>query len=125
MTYEAKGYTILEGLLSPAEVKRLREALEVYVTTGRTGRNEFEGTSSKRIYSLVGRGKVFEQTVEHPRVLELTDRLLADNYLLTASQAICLMPGETPQPLHYDDSFYPIPRPRPAISVSTICSSRE
>lgn len=42
------------------------------------------------------------------------------NYLLTASQAINIHPGETAQPLHSDDVFYRIPRPRPAISVSTI-----
>src|SRR6185503_11947745 len=29
-------------------------------------------------------------------------------------------PGETVQPLHYDDGFYTIPRPRPSVSVSTI-----
>src|SRR3546814_3538558 len=31
-----------------------------------------------------------------------------------------IRPGETPQPIHYDDQFYRIPRPRPPISVSTI-----
>ena len=63
---------------------------------------------------------MFERTTEHPLVLELVDKLLHPGYLLTASQAICIHPGETPQPVHYDDSFYIIPRPRPAVSVSTI-----
>ncbi len=40
--------------------------------------------------------------------------------LLTASQAIWIRPGETPQPLHHDDTFYTVPRPRPMISLSTI-----
>jgi ectoine hydroxylase-related dioxygenase (phytanoyl-CoA dioxygenase family) len=53
-------------------------------------------------------------------VLDLLDRLLRPGYLLTASQAICIHPGETPQPLHSDDPFYTLARPRPAISVSTI-----
>lgn len=118
--YEAQGYVILEGVLSPDEVEGLRDALRPYLGSGPHGRNVFEGTVSKRVYSLVGRGPVFERTAEHPTVLALVDRLLDPGYLLTASQAICLEPGETPQPVHFDDSFYPFPRPRKAISVSTI-----
>jgi ectoine hydroxylase-related dioxygenase (phytanoyl-CoA dioxygenase family) len=68
----------------------------------------------------VGRGAVFERTAEHPLVLSLLDQLLRPGYLLTASQAICIHPSETPQPIHYDDPFYTLPRPRPAVSVSTI-----
>ena len=44
----------------------------------------------------------------------------APNYLLSANHAICIYPGEKAQGLHFDDSFYPFPRPRPAISISTI-----
>jgi ectoine hydroxylase-related dioxygenase (phytanoyl-CoA dioxygenase family) len=118
--YRDQGFVILRDVLDPDEVKALREALQPYLDLGCQGRNDFEGEKTQRVYSLVGRGKVFERTVEHPRVLAMLDRLLAPGYLLTASQAICIHPGETPQPLHYDDTFYAIPRPRPAVSVSTI-----
>jgi ectoine hydroxylase-related dioxygenase (phytanoyl-CoA dioxygenase family) len=50
----------------------------------------------------------------------MIDELLLPNYLLTASQAIAIAPGETPQPAHSDDAFYTVPRPRPAISISTM-----
>jgi ectoine hydroxylase-related dioxygenase (phytanoyl-CoA dioxygenase family) len=53
-------------------------------------------------------------------VLAICDAFLAPNYLLTAAQAICIHPGEAPQALHYDDSFYPFPRPRRAFSLATI-----
>ena len=42
------------------------------------------------------------------------------NPLLSAFLAINLHPGETAQALHYDDGFYSVPRPRPAVGVSTI-----
>jgi ectoine hydroxylase-related dioxygenase (phytanoyl-CoA dioxygenase family) len=48
------------------------------------------------------------------------DAFLQPNYLLTASQAIRIHPGEAPQGFHTDDVFFPMPRPRPALSVSTI-----
>ena len=107
-------------MLDGGEVEALRAALQPYLDLGWAGRNDFEGERTQRVYSLVGRGEVFERTVEHPAVLAFMDALLRPGYLLTASQAICIHPGETPQPVHYDDTFYTLPRPRPAVSVSTI-----
>ncbi|MCZ6784404.1 MAG: phytanoyl-CoA dioxygenase family protein [Proteobacteria bacterium] len=118
--YHERGYVILRDVLDPAETDALRAALQPYLDLGVQGRNNFEGERTQRVYSLVGRGSVFERTAEHPAVLEIVDALLRPGYLLTASQAICIYPGETPQPVHYDDPFYTLPRPRPAVSVSTI-----
>lgn len=118
--YQADGYVVLEGLLSGAELSQVRDELARLFTGGPSGRNDFEGTQTQRIYTLVGRGKTFERLVEHPAILSIVDELLLPNYLLTASQAIAIAPGETPQPAHTDDSFYIVPRPRPAISVSTM-----
>jgi ectoine hydroxylase-related dioxygenase (phytanoyl-CoA dioxygenase family) len=114
-----QGFTVIPDFLSAQDIANVRAGLEPYLHT-HAGRNNFEGFKTERVYTLVGRGKVFEDIAEDARVLALLDRLLQPGYLLTASQAICIYPGETPQPVHYDDSFYPIPRPRPAISVSTI-----
>ena len=50
------------------------------------------------------------------------DRFLLPGCLLTASQAICIRPGEKPQDFHHDDTFYTVPRPRPMISISTIAA---
>jgi len=55
----------------------------------------------------LARHRIFQDIVEDQRIMALCDQLLLPNYLLTASQAT-------------DDSFYPIPRPRPMISLSTI-----
>jgi ectoine hydroxylase-related dioxygenase (phytanoyl-CoA dioxygenase family) len=116
---ETHGYTVIADFLSPAMIARVRAGLAPHLDT-HAGRNNFEGYRTERVYTLVGRGPVFEAIAEDARVLALLDRLLAPGYLLTASQAICIHPGETPQPIHYDDSFYPFPRPRPSISFSTI-----
>ncbi len=118
--YHEQGYVILRDVLSPSEIDALREALQPYLDLGIQGRNNFEGERTQRVYSLVGRGAVFERTAEHPAVLELVKALLQPGFLLTASQAICIHPGETPQLVHSDDPFYTLHRPRPAVSVSTI-----
>lgn len=113
------GYTIIENFLSADDLRAVRDSLAPYLDR-HTGRNNFEGSRTERVYTLVARGAIFERLAEEPRVLALLDRLLQPGYLLTASQAIRILPGETPQPIHADDVFYRIPRPRPAISVSTI-----
>ncbi len=118
--YHEHGYVILRDVLGPSEIDALRAALEPYINLDVQGRNNFEGERTQRVYSLVGRGAVFENSAEHPAVLELVKTLLRPGYLLTASQGICIYPGESPQPVHYDDGFYTLPRPRPAVSVSTI-----
>lgn len=118
--YHEHGFVILRDVLGASEIAALRAALQPYLDLDFRGRNNFEGERTQRVYSLAGRGAVFERTAEHPAVLELVDTLLQPGYLLTASQAICIQPGETPQPVHYDDTFYTLPRPRPAVSVSTI-----
>ena len=113
------GYTIIENYKSAEQLARFREGLKGHLGTYR-GRNPFEGLTTERVYTLVGRGKVFEEIAEDARLLALLDRWLLPNYLLSANHAIAIYPGEKQQSLHYDDTFYPFPRPRPAISMSTI-----
>ena len=114
-----QGYTIIPDFLSADDLREVREGLRPFLGTHR-GRNNFEGYKTERVYTLVARGAVFERITEDARVMALCEKLLLPGFLLTASQAICIHPGETVQPLHYDDGFYTIPRPRPAISISTI-----
>lgn len=116
---DSQGYTVIEGFLDRERLARVNALYDAWLG-GHRGRNNFEGTCTERIYTLVARDRVFEDIVEDPRILALCDAVLAPNYLLTASQAIVIGPGETPQPWHTDDSFYPIPRPRPMVSLSTI-----
>jgi ectoine hydroxylase-related dioxygenase (phytanoyl-CoA dioxygenase family) len=113
------GYTIIPDFLSPAMLRTVREGLAPFLGS-HSGRNNFEGHKTERVYTLVARGPVFEELACEARVLALLDAFLKPGYLLTASQAICIHPEETPQPIHSDDSFYHLPRPRPAISLSTI-----
>jgi ectoine hydroxylase-related dioxygenase (phytanoyl-CoA dioxygenase family) len=116
---DAQGWTVIPDFLDGAGLARVRAGLAPYLGSY-TGRNPFEGALTERVYTLVARGRCFEAIAMDARVLALLDRLLQPGYLLTASQAICIRPGEKPQPIHYDDSFYPIARPRRSISFSTI-----
>ena len=114
-----RGYAIIPNFLSVQQLARVNELFDDMLGT-RSGRNNFEGNLTERIYTLVARDQVFQDIAQDPRIMALCDEVFMPNYLLTASQAIVISPGETPQPWHTDDNFYPIPRPRPMISLSTI-----
>jgi len=113
------GYTIVEDFLDAAGLAAFRAAIGPLL--GRhLGRNPFEGHSTERVYTLVARGRIFEDIAADPRLMTLIGAFLRPGFLLSASHAIEIRPGEVAQSLHTDDSFYPIPRPRPAIGVSVI-----
>jgi ectoine hydroxylase-related dioxygenase (phytanoyl-CoA dioxygenase family) len=116
---QTQGYTVIEDFLSADVLAQVRTSLAPYLGS-HTGRNRFEGKGTERIYTLVARARVFWGIVLDARILALCERFLLPNFLLTASQAIRIGPGELAQPLHYDDSFHHLPRPRPMISLSTI-----
>lgn len=113
------GFTIIEDFLDAGRLQAVREGLDAHFGSHR-GRNPFEGLTTERVYTLVARGRVFEDITEEPRLLALLDAFLAPGYLLSASHAICIYPGEQQQDMHFDDSFYPMPRPRGALGVTMI-----
>lgn len=115
---ERDGFVVLEGLLDAGGVARVREAIAELV--GPLGRNNFEGHLTQRVYSVLAKTRAVDGLVDHPRVLGLLERLLMPNYQLSQLQVINILPGEKGQLPHADDLFYPVPRPRPALSVATI-----
>jgi ectoine hydroxylase-related dioxygenase (phytanoyl-CoA dioxygenase family) len=116
---ERDGYTVIEDFLLPPVLAEVRRVLALYLDSN-SGRNDFEGLRTERVYTLVARARVFWDIVVDARVMQLCEHFLLPNFLLTASQAIRILPGETPQPIHSDDAFHLLPRPRPMISLSTI-----
>jgi len=118
---ERDGYTIIPDFMDAARLAEVRRALAPYLGT-HSGRNPFEGHRTERVYTLVARARVFWDIALDARVLALCERFLLPNFLLTASQAICIRSGEQPQAFHHDDTFYTVPRPRPMISISTIAA---
>lgn len=112
------GYVILPDLLSPAELDAIRAGVAPLLD--RVGRNNFEGHTTQRVYSVLNKTRACDVIADHPRVLALLDRLFLPNYLLSMLQVINILPGEQAQMLHTDDGFYPIPRPRAALGAATI-----
>jgi hypothetical protein len=117
-TLMREGYVVFERLLDPSTCAEIRS--ENARLIGGSGRNAFEGFRTQRVYNVLAKTRVFDDLIDHPRLLALLDRIFEPNYLLSQAQTINIKPGEDPQGLHFDDSFYKIPRPRPALGVAAI-----
>jgi ectoine hydroxylase-related dioxygenase (phytanoyl-CoA dioxygenase family) len=117
-TVEEQGYVVIPELVPHETMAAIKEAARPFLRYD--GRNEFEGHKTRRIYSVIEKTLACNPLVEHPLILSLLDRILLPNYLLSQLQVIDIHPGEVQQPLHHDDGFYPIPRPRAAFSAATI-----
>lgn len=115
--YDDQGYVTFKGVMPPHDVNAVRAALAPYLA--KTGRNDFEGFKSNRVYALLAKSpEVFSKMVMHPLVLAFAHRELGTSCLLSALLAINLHPGETVQDWHYDDSQVNIPLPHPPYGVS-------
>jgi ectoine hydroxylase-related dioxygenase (phytanoyl-CoA dioxygenase family) len=112
------GYVVLPDLLTRAERDEVRSAVAPLLD--KAGRNLFEGHTTQRVYSVLNKTRSCDRIADHPRVLALLDQLFMPNYLLSMLQVINILPGEQAQMLHFDDGFYPLPRPRAALSAATI-----
>ncbi len=113
------GYIIFEKLFAPAAMDALKADAAARFKHA-AGRNNFEGLATQRLYSMMAETDIANPMVEHPLILALLDKIFEPNYLLSQLQVINIHPGEAAQPLHYDDGFYPWPRPRRALGAATI-----
>ncbi|HEX8792451.1 MAG TPA: phytanoyl-CoA dioxygenase family protein [Polyangiaceae bacterium] len=113
------GYVIVEGLLTAAEVARARDDMLRVLETTPTGRNNFEGFATRRVYALFKKTRAFDEAAVHPLVLGVLDRVLG-HYQLSAPVGIQIGPGEQAQVLHRDEAVYPLPRPHPPVVVNTM-----
>ena len=113
-----QGYVIIKNLIPQETCNLIKE--EGLTLLDRTGRNPFEGHQTQRVYNILSKTRSTDQLAIHPRILGLMDRLFEPGFLLSQSQIINILKGETAQHLHYDDAFYRLPRPRQALGAATI-----
>ncbi len=117
---EREGFAIIEGMLSAQEAAAIRTEVTEILEATPTGRNDFEGFSTRRIYNVFAKTRSFDRLATHPLILGLLDSILGPSYQLSAPTGIEIGPGETAQNLHTDDGVYPLPRPHDEVVVNTM-----
>ncbi|MCO8126064.1 phytanoyl-CoA dioxygenase family protein [Acidimicrobiia bacterium EGI L10123] len=115
----ADGVVLCERVLDADRVAAIRADLDRVLETTPTGRNDFEGYGTKRIYNLFAKTRAFDELAIDPVLLGVLDDLLG-HYQLSAPTGIQIGPGEPAQGLHTDDSIYPLPQPHGEVVVNTM-----
>ena len=116
---QADGACVVTEMLTQHAVAAARASLDDVVSHLPTGRNDFEGFRTRRIYALFAKTRAFDAPALHPLVLGVLDRVLG-HYQLSAPTGIVIGPGEKPQVLHRDQNIYPLPPDFGDVVVNTM-----
>ncbi len=117
---ERDGFAILESYLSSEDVAAKRADLARVLAKNPTGRNDFEGFSTQRIYAIFAKTRTFDAQATDPLILGVLEHILGPGFQLSAPVGISIGPGEKAQPIHTDDGVYPVPRPHKHLVVNTM-----
>lgn len=113
------GVVVCEDVLDAGRLAAIRADLDPVLAATPTGRNDFEGFGTRRIYNLFGKTRAFDDLATDPVLLGALDRLLG-HYQLSAPTGIQIGPDEPAQILHRDDSIYPLPEPHDEVVVNSM-----
>lgn len=113
------GVAVCPGVLDAAHVASVHAELDGILESTPTGRNDFEGHGTKRIYRLFHKTRAFDDLAIDPVLLGVADGLIGPAQL-SAPTGICIGPGEPAQILHRDDSIYPLPQPHGEVVLNTM-----
>ncbi len=108
------GAAIVDQLVEPAVMDRVRTELAPFLDATPFGPDEFSGRRTKRTGGLIARSATCRDLVMHPLVLGTAGKLLghATSFQLHLTQVIAIGPGEPGQPIHRDQwafDFFPFP----------------
>ncbi len=116
---EVYGFTIVEDVLSAAEVLQLREM--VVSEEERIGVESSHRGSARHLANLVGLSPCFFPVIDHPKVLPLVEAIMGRQLILGSLNARVVRPGDGKQTLHSD---IPLPLHRygrePPVMMNTI-----
>ena len=114
-----RGYATIPNAIGTEAVTGARAALETLLASTPSGRDDFEGRRTRRVYALFAKTRALDALALHPEVLAVLDEVLG-HYQLSAPAGISIGPHEVRQPLHPDDAIYPLPRPHPEVVVNVM-----
>jgi len=104
------GYVLVEDVLDADMLRLVRERVEqLYEEEGENAGSEFrKEPGARRLANLVDKGRIFQQLIATPQVLERVRHVLGDKFKLSSFNARSANPhSNEAQPLHCDASALP------------------
>ena len=113
---DQQGFLLLERLIPAETTMELREcALALAVAEQRAGKGHsyLANGSAQRVWNLVGKGEIFEEAIQHPKMLTAMEYLLGADCTLSSFTVNVLYPEAPDAGLHIDYPLSGLPTPRP------------
>src|SRR6516164_9286704 len=102
---DEQGYLILPGLMFVEQLEALRRRVdELFAEEGPRAGSEFkQEPGARRLANLVNKGRIFEEVILTPQVLDCMAHVLGPRFKLSSLNARSASPNtEDGQPLHAD-----------------------
>jgi hypothetical protein len=98
------GYVVLEGALTPDQADALQsrsyELIEAERAAG--GQHIYQDGHSQRVWNLLNKGRIFEEMIQLPQVLDFQSYLLGDDCVLSSYTVNMIGAGADAGQLHID-----------------------
>lgn len=114
------GFLLLESVITADTTTQLREhALTLAEAEQKAGKSHLylPNDSAQRVWNLINKGEVFEDAIQHPRMLEAMDYLLGGDCTLSSFTVNVIYPGAPDAGLHIDYPLSALPTPRPSFPL--------
>ena len=114
------GFLLLERLIPPDTTTQLRErALTLATAEQEAGKSHtyLANDSAQRVWNLVDKGEIFEEAIQHPKMLGAMEYLLGADCTLSSFTVNVLYPGAPDAGLHIDYPLSALPTPRPSFPL--------
>lgn len=114
------GFLLLESLVPADTTTQLREcALALAAEEQKTDKSHtyLTNDTAQRVWNLVNKGEMFEEAIQHPKMLAAMEYLLGADCTLSSFTVNILYPGAPDAGLHIDYPLSGLPTPRPSFPM--------
>ncbi|MGK7927265.1 MAG: phytanoyl-CoA dioxygenase family protein [Spirulina sp.] len=110
---EGKGYILLPEVLTREEAKEARSLVLDRAERERQQGKILRHENRERLYGLIYKGTIFEEMVQHPRVLAIIEKILGTDIVLGGFSAHLLYQDAIRMGCHVDYPYWAMPAPFP------------
>lgn len=118
------GYVVLEGAMTSEQANALRDRSAELIAEERAagGEHVYLDGKSQRVWNLVNKGRIYEEMIQLPQVIELHEHLLGEDCVLSSFTVNLIGPGSPAGALHIDFPIGAFPKllPSNAFCANTV-----
>ncbi|MCY4402313.1 MAG: phytanoyl-CoA dioxygenase family protein [Candidatus Poribacteria bacterium] len=117
---DQNGILLLEKLIDLDTTLQLRErSLELATEEQKAGNGHtyLKNDTAQRVWNLINKGEIFEEAIQHPKMLAAMEYLLGSDCTLSSFTVNILYPGAPDAGLHIDYPLSALPTPRPSFPI--------